>query len=501
MSSAPGVPSPARAVARSGGFSLLGSVTSAVMGLLLTVVIGRALGASGAGVLLQAIAAFTIALSIGKAGLDTTAVWLLPRVAVEDTRQLRPALVGLVTPALGLGVLVGIALYLSAPFIDAQNGDLAESLQVMAWFLPFGTAMIVALSATRGLGGVRPFVLVNSIGVPTLRPLLVLIATWAGAGTLGATLAWVAPLPVAVAVATIVLLRNLSRHEAEGGTRGGYRPERQLQRRIWGYAAPRSISGVLEQAMMWIGVLLVGLLATPAAAGIFGVATRFVGAGLILSTAMRIVVAPLYSRALGLGHLEEAQSLYTTTTKWIVVISTPIYLLLAAFGGTVLGSLGREFASGATTLLILSTGLVVVLLGGNIHSMLLMSGHSGLAAINKLLALITNVAGVFVLVPPLGIEGAALAWSASMVLDAGLAAYQVHRLVGVRVVGSGVMLAAAIPMVTFGSTAVATRLLAGDTLPALVISACSGLILWVALCFVFRRQLELQELTSLLRRR
>lgn len=480
---------------------MLGSVTSAVMGLLLTVVIGRALGASGAGVVLQSMAAFTIALSVGKAGLDTTAVWLLPRVAVEDVRQLRPALVALVTPALGLGVLVGIALHGSASVIDPRGGVLADSLQAMAWFLPFGTAMIVALSATRGLGGVRPYVLVNSIGVPTARPLLVLAVTSAGAGSLGATLAWVAPLPVAVVVGLVLLMRNVKRHEATVGTRGGYRPERPLQRRIWSYAAPRSISGVLEQAMMWIGVLLVGVLATPAAAGVFGAATRFVGAGLILSTAMRIVVAPLYSRALGLGHLEEAQSLYTTTTKWIVVSSTPIYLLLAAFGGTVLGALGPEFASGATTLLILSAGLMVVLLGGNIHSMLLMSGHSGLAAVNKLAALTVNVAGVFVLVPILGIEGAALAWSSSMVLDAGLAAYQVHRLVRVRVVGSGVLIAVAIPLVTFGSVAVAARLLQGDTLPALMLSGCLGLLLWVAASYMFRRRLELLDVTSLLRSR
>lgn len=497
MSSAPSGPVPASAVARSGAFSLAGSVTSAFMGLLLTVVIGRALGASGAGVVLQAIAAFTIALSVGKAGLDTTAVWLLPRLAVEDVSQLRPALLGLIVPAFTLGALNGVALYLFAYVTDPDNGALSEVLRTMAWFLPFGTAMIVALSSTRGLGGVRPYVLVNSIGLPTLRPLLVLMVTWAGSGVLGTTLAWVSPLPVAMVLSIILLARNVARREASDSIRGSYRPSRSLHRRIWGYAAPRSVSGILEQSMLWIGILLVGALISPSAAGIYGAASRFVGAGLILSTAMRIVVAPIYSRALGLGRVTEAQTTYTTTTKWIVLSSTPIYITLATFGGTVLSALGSEFRDGAMTLMILSLGLLIVLLGGNINSMLLMSGRSGLAAINKLVALTINVAGVFILVPIWGIEGAALAWSTSMVVDAALAAYQVHRLVGVKVMGSGVALAAFIPMVTFGVVAVSTRIIAGDTFRGMLAALLIGLVAWCLLSYRLRHHLELEGITLL----
>lgn len=500
MTGASGGPAPAQAMARSGAFSLVGSVTSAFMGLLLTVAIGRVLGPGGAGVLLQGIAAFTIALSVAKAGLDTTAVWLLPRVAYEDVGQVRPAVVGLLVPSAGIGVLAGILMYLSGGLIDPQGTGVAQSLHALSWFLPFGTVMIVALSATRGLGGVRPFVLINSIAVPTLRPLLVIIVTSLSAGTLGATVAWAAPLPVAAVVSVLLLARNVGRREQQANLTGRWSPGPSLQRRIWGYALPRSVSGVLEQALIWINVLLVGLLAAPAGAGIYGAASRFVGAGLILSTAMRIVVAPLYSRALGRGEVAQAQGAYRTTTKWIVLCSMPIYLVFIGYGGTVMGMLGEQFRQGAGTLLILSLGLMVVLLAGNIQSVLLMSGRSGLAAINKAVALAVDISLVFVLVPVMGIKGAAVAWAVSMIIDAGLAAYQVHRLVGLRVLEGGILLAAAVPLATFGLPGAVARVLTGDTVEGLVISVLVGGVLWAGAAFALRRHLELAGITSMLHR-
>lgn len=490
---------PAQPVARSGALSLMGAMTSALMGFVLIIVIARVLGTEGAGVVLQAIAAFTIAMAIAQAGLDTTAVWLLPRLAHSSPDQIRPAVVGLLIPATVVGVLMGAALWLGGTALRDKS-DLAQSLQAMAWFLPAGTLMMIALSGTRGLGGVRPFVLINSIAIPTLRPLLILAASWLSVSSVAVTLAWVAPLPIAAALSVVLLVRSVRRWEVKTGSSGLHRPDRALRRRMRTYSIPRWISATLEQAMMWLDVLLVGLLASPAAAGIYGATTRFVGAGLVLNTAMRIVVAPIYSRCLGLGQTAEAQRVYTRTTKWIVLCSSPIYLVFAAFGGTVLDVLGEGFAEGATVLLILSIGFMVVLLAGNIQSMLLMSGHSGLAAINKVIALSVNVLGIFVLVPPFGIEGAAVAWAFSAVLDAGLAAYQVHRLVGINVGGIGIVLALAVPIGTFGVVAVVTRLVMGDDLPGLSTTLAVGTILWCAVCLALRHRLELTGVMSVFRR-
>jgi O-antigen/teichoic acid export membrane protein len=450
---------------------------------------------------LQAVAAFTIALAISRAGLDTTAVWLLPRVAEQEPGRVRVAVLALLLPSLLFGTFGAAALWWVGSFLDAREPDLGRSLVLMAGLMPFATVMTVGLGATRGLGGVRTYVLIGSVGVPAVRPLLVLVSTAAAAGTTGAALAWASPLPVAAALVAVLLLRTVRQHE-QRHTRAARTPGApRLARRVAGYALPRWVSTALEQSMQWLDVLLVGALAGPTAAGIYGAASRLVAAGLVLSTALRIVVAPLYSRSLGGGRVGEAQSLYTTTTTWMVLFSTPVFIVLATYGGTVLGLFGPGFRTGADALLILAVGLLTVLVAGNVQSLLLMSGHSGLAAVNKAAALAVTLTGIVLAVPRWGIEGAALAWSAGMVLDAVLAVWQVHRYVGVRPLAGRVHLALAVALGSVGLPALVSRWTLDDTMTGLAVTLLVGGTCLLLACFILRRQLLLDDILALVRLR
>lgn len=485
-------------VARGGAFALAGSVLSATMGLFLVIVLGRTLGTSGAGVVFQSIAAFTIAMSVAKFGLDTTAVWLLPRLRTEAPHLMRSAVVRLLVPAFAMGILGAGALLVLSRLVGDDNDLLADSLVGMAWALPLAGVALVGLAATRALGGVRTFVTVQNIAIPTARPVLAWAVTLAGGGAVAVAVSWVAPLPIAAVVALLILARQLRRVLGQTHDLALPAPGTPLNRRIWGYTAPRAVSAVLEESMRWLDVLLVGLLAGPAAAGLYGAATRFTNAGMILSTSLRIVVAPMYSRHLGAKDLRAANGLYSVTTIWIIAFSVPIYLVLALFGGTMIGLLGQDFRDGALALGILAGGMAMVLTAGNIQSVLLMSGHSSLAALNKLAAVAVNVTLLFVLVPTSGIVGAALAWVAGMALDTLLAITQVHRKVGVKPLQSGVLAVLATTILTFGTPALILRLSTGDTVAAMLTgaalgSACLAIIMWRA-----PRLFQLADLASII---
>lgn len=487
-----------RSLARGGAFSLVGSVTSAVAGLLLILVLGRTYGAAGAGVVLQVVAAFSIALGIARGGLDTTAVWLLPRLSSENAALIRPALVRILAWSFGLGVVGGLALAIFGRSAYGDHAVLGPAFLAAAVFLPAASVMTVGLASTRGLGGVRPYVLISNILVPGIRPLLVLVAALGGLGTLGGVLAWLAPFPVAAGVTMAVLIRGMRRRERH---RSGAADPAGLGRRILRYSWARALAAVLEQAMLWVDVLLVGLLAGPAAAGIYGAATRFVNAGRIVSTALRIVVAPTYSRLLGERQSLRVQRLYTMTTQWVVLFSVPFYLVLAAFGGTMLGILGHEFRAGALALAVLTVGVVVSTVGGNLQALLLMSGHSGWAAVDKAVTLVVLAGGIWILTPLAGIEGAATAWTVAMIVDVALGAYQVHRLVGVRVGGRGVALALGVAGIAPAGPVVAARLLLGDSLHGMAVGAVGGALCWLALALLLRKWLSLADVTALAARR
>lgn len=490
-----------RAVVRGGALSLAGAIISAAMGFLFVLILGRGFGTEGSGIVLQAVALFTIALAVARAGLDTTAVWLLPRLREDQPDQLRPALVGMLLPSCVLACAVTFGILVASKGQNGEDAALTTAIATVTWFLPAATVMMVGLAATRGLGGVRPFVLVSSIAVPSARPLLVAVAATATAGTAWAGGAWAIPyIPAALATCWL-LTRSLRSWEDQAQVRGQWWPDRKLWIRIRNYSLPRSIATLLEQAMLWIDVLLVGLVAGPGAAGVYGAATRFVAAGRILSTAFRIVVAPTYSRLLGQHRIHEVQSLYTKTTQWIVLFSTPVFVLYALFGGTILTALGTEFRTGASALAVLSLGLTIGLLGGNIQVLLLMGGHSGRTAVNKALTLIALVSGILILTPEFGILGAATAWAISMTIDFALAAWQVHKREHVRAGGRAVFFALLVGAGVPGIPALGARIILGDTLAGLLTATLVGALTFLCATFILRRSFALTEIATVIRRR
>lgn len=459
--------------------SLVGSASSAVLGFLIVFLAARLLGDHGAGVLLQVIALFTILTVIAKLGMDSAALWLLPRLIASEPTRVRGQVNYILTCSATVGLLAGGALLV---LIRTWSGGLPEASLgtaglIIAVCLPFGTAVLVAMAITRATGAVGSFVALGNVGLPLLRLGAVAGAAWWGLSAMSVSAAWalaVVPILGALLLVTYRRVRKLESTRHASASRWPTRPER---RKVLGYALPRTISAGLEQALVWLDVLIVGTLLGAASAGVYGSASRFIAVGLIIDTAVRIIVAPRFSVLLHQGDLEGVTDLYRTATQWLVLFASPGLILLAVFAPVFLGWLGPDFASGAGTLTILALGSLVTFLAGNIHTLLLMSGHTGWAALNKAVALSVSVGGCLLLVPRLGITGAALAWVIAMVTDALLATLQVLKLVGVPpqfapatsalIIGAGSM---AVPALAF-------RTALGAGIWSLVSAAFLGLLL------------------------
>ena len=148
-------------------------------------------------------------------------------------------------------------------------------------------------------------------------------------------------------------------------------------------------------------------------------------------------------------------------------------------------------------MVILCLGSVVVLAAGNVQSLLLMSGRSSWAAINKVVVLSFNVVGNLVVIPVFGITGAAAIWAASMVLDTILAAWQAHRATEVAlplrsVLRTGLLVTLSV-VVPAGSVALVFGQGTGQMMLAVVLCALSV----TALCYLDRERLHLHELRAL----
>lgn len=489
-----------RELARGGSLSFVGSACSALLGFVLTIVITQLMGAEGAGVIFQATGVFAVVLAFAKVGLDSTAIYLLPRVRLDDVGRIRSTIMAFLLIAGVISVSFAVALQLVAPVLwPGSDNPVSASVRALAVFIPFGAVVIIAAAILRALGSVKEYVLVSNIAIPALRPPLVAIAAVATGSVVVVSVAWALPLALMVLVVAVMIAGHVRREES--GTPGRVLPSRDQLRQIVGFAAPRTASAGLEQAIIWVDVLIIGWLLSDEAAGIYGGAARFIQAGLIVDAALRVVVSPRFSSLLHQGKTGATRDLYVTATIWLVLIASPIYVLLAVFSPVFLGLLGPDFSQGSTALTILAVGIMVTFLAGNIHSLLIMSGRSGWAAINKVIVLAINVVGNLIVVPEWGIEGAAAVWAFSMLFDACLAAWEVHYFLGIRAPLWEVTRPLVLVLATCAVPALIILGLWGSSVGTLLLAAAVGAVLFLCACWFARRSLRLENLMSMLRSR
>ena len=488
-------------VARGGVLALVGTATAAVLGFVLTVVVTRGLSATMAGEFFTVTALFLIVQTVVAFGVAAGVVRFVPRFLVLGRASDIPALLGVAgVPVAIAGALASVALWFAAPALDGLfsdgTGATLDSFRLLALFVLPGVLEIVAVESTRAFRSISSYVLLQQILLPLSRPVLVYAAIAAGAPLAVVVAAWALPLVVALAIAAVVVLRSLRRLDRSGPAT----PWRAVSREYWSFTALRGISSVIDVALTWLDVLMVAALLSAAEAAVYAAASRFITAGTLALSAMRLAAAPEISAALARDDRARASELYRVTTQWVVLSSWPLYLVLGLFGPVVLGLFGPGYESGATPLAILCAAMLVALAAGNVGSVLLMGGRSSWVLAVKVVVLTVNVVANLVLIPRLGIVGAAIAWALAIVVDNAVSVLLVHRGMLVSSRGPGLRLAMLLSAACFGLLGVLARLTLGATLAGLVATLVVAGSIYAVLVWRSRDTLDLGVLRGAVRR-
>jgi O-antigen/teichoic acid export membrane protein len=162
---------------------------------------------------------------------------------------------------------------------------------------------------------------------------------------------------------------------------------------------------------------------------------------------------------------------------------------MAAFAPVLMGVFGPHFVSGETALLILSLAMLVNMGTGAVRAALSMGGRSGWVLLDNLAALVINIVLNAVLIPNMGMTGAAIAWAASIVVGNMLPLAQVYRLWGLQPVSAGGIRV----VVATGSYAIVclvVRAFAGASAGSLMVAVVVGLAVYACALWLIRDDLR-----------
>lgn len=463
--------------------NLAGGVGTALGAFVVTILVGRTLGPGESASFFEGIAIFTILTIIGQAGSAPGLVWSVASALAEgrdaDVRAyVRTATLGVaaVSTALGVGLFLGAG-FLSEHLSNGGASQLRTALRVMAVFLPAACLSTMFLAATRGFNKMAPSVVVDAFSKSVIRILAVALGLAISRDSLGASIGWSVPIGVTL-VGSMLWLALLLRTTGPADSKPS---AASVTGQFWRFSSLQVASDFFQVGVQWLDVLLLGLLGTAHATGTYAAVSRVAFVGLLGLVAIGQVVAPRMSASLATGEIRAAQSLYQTSTLWLCVISLPFYLIVAVFSSAVTTIFGPGFQSGSAALTILSLAMLANVCTGPVMGVLVMGGKSGLGMIDTGLALAVNVGLNIVLIPSFGINGAAIAWTASILVINVLSTLQIRRLWNLSPFSADYRDVATAAIVTYGGVSLLTQELMGQSIHALVLAGAIATPPYIAL--------------------
>lgn len=490
------------ALARGGSLNLVGAAVTGVSQFALVVVVAAAYPLEITGAFFAATSVFIILGAVGELGTDVgLGLWVPRHLALERSRSAARTVTVAGVPVLAVSAVTGAVMFASAPWIAeliaaGQAGQTIAMLRLLAVFLPVSALGNVLLSATRGHGTMRPTVLIDRIARPVaqIAGIVAVAQVSTSPGLLG--LAWALPyLPALVAAA---LVYGRVRRTATGEPPA---PVREIVREFWGFTSFRAVARVCQTAFQRVDIIMIAALGSPLDAAVYTAATRFVVFGQLSSQAVQQVMQPIVSRRLALDDLAGVRETFRVTTTWSVLLAWPVYLTTAVAAPLYLLIFGDAYASaGQQTVVVLSLAMLFATAAGPVDTVLLMSGRSGLSLANTAASLAVQVGLGLLLIPPLGLAGAALARALAVVARNVLSYTQVRLTLRITPVSAGLWWAVGATVLCFAAPQLLLRGLAPEPFAGYALLVASSAA-FLALLWKIRDRVDLAALSGLLPRR
>ena len=492
-----------RLIAGQAGISYGGFLVGQAVRFGFNLLVARLLGEEALGVYALAFGVMQIVETFGVGGYDAAAVRYVNLYTAEGRKAsdaagfaLRRALFMSLVPAVLVMLFSGV---LSRMLGGGASLDGSASLLVggtllqyalisYALAVPFNVATLVAGHAIQGHRDLAPKIVATQILSPCIMLLLtalLLVAEQPGPALL-------APYPAASVLSCLWIWRQLRRKTGTGITEMLLAP---ADRRMRSFAFPLLGVSVLSMVSYWIDILLLGMLGGPFLSGLYQPAARTAGILRAVLPAFSGIAAPLVAALQAGERNTETGRLYRLVTRWMVLCVMPATVFLMLLPEPVLLLFGPGFAAGSTALALLSAAAFVQAFGGIAGTVLSMAGHGRVTFLNALLALAVQVALSVLLIPHVGITGAAGASLGSMVLLTTLRLAEVARVLDIRPFSHSLWKPFAA-----GAGAALTLFFSKPWLlglaPALTVLAGIGLVMgvYLGLCVLFRLEADDREL-------
>lgn len=386
---------------------LVGQVLYSISKLVERLIIGRALGPGVYGDVSIGLAILTITATIGLVGLKQGVPRYISRF--DDLRSMRGAWITGLVIAGAVGLFLAGGLVFAAQTLARVLFEDAQAASMIALFaisVPFVIGLDVGIGAIRGHENTIYRTYTRDLLYPGVR-LLVLVGLllW-GVGILAPAYAYLVAAGVSFLAAHVFLNRLMPLF----GAIQTNATEMLL------FSIPLVISTLLSKLLTRTDTIMLGYFRPSLEVGLYSAAFPLAGAMVLVLSSFGFMYLPIASRLDAENKRDEVDGIYKLTTKWIVVLTFPMFLTLVVYSEDVLqATFGSEYTAASLSLSILAFGFFSRAAFGRSRETVSALGFTTYLLLTNVFAFVANLGLNLLLIPLYGHVGAAIASAASFV--------------------------------------------------------------------------------------
>ncbi|MBK8582072.1 MAG: flippase [Flavobacteriales bacterium] len=343
--------------------------------------------------------------------------------------RLRPLHNGVLRTVLPFAVLLGL-LFLGWRELAMRgimgNGGLPPSVMLsMAMVLPFSALLLVNVEFIRGTKRVAVSELLRSPAVLGLTLLGVLLVP-------GDAMTPVVVNTCVIAICALAAFYLVRRYVAMIEAKNQAKPLTINMREHLALALPMIITALSSSLNGRLDTIMLAWYQPSDIIGIYGTAVKIsIGIEFVIG-AIKTIAMPKIAEMYHAGKHEELRETLDYAAKLVFWTTAPISVVLIIFAGPIMGFVGPEFTQGATVLRIMTIAHFISASSGMVGAFLNMTGgqvaFSRIVVVSVALNLVLN----FLMIPPYGMLGAALAAGITLSLWNIAAAILIYRKHGIN---------------------------------------------------------------------
>ncbi len=315
--------------------------------------------------------------------------------------------------------------WMSAPWIAGvlfSKPQLTGQIRLISFaFVPF---VIMGLNSAgfRGFKNMTGFLAFKGL-LPFIAAIFLLIFTFTQSG-IGAVGAYTA----ATVLVCIISFGSWYRFSKFSGSK--FEPKLSSVEMLK-ESMPMMLTGSIFFILGWTDNLILGIFRTEEEVGMYDMAFKLSTLSAIVLLAVNAIQAPTFAELYSKGEMKRLQGFIFRSTKLLFYTSLPVTLILCLFPQEILGIFGPGFKGAAVTMIILAIGNFVNSITGSIGILLQMSGHQKQYNHIIMIAAGGSVLLNFLLIPKIGIMGAAISSSLAKIFQNLASVYYAKRKLGI----------------------------------------------------------------------